>query len=153
MGGLPGGGGPGGGPPDPLCNTPKCQSALASVVTAKKQVITQCAAVETLKGNYIALLVGAIAALLAAIGLLVGAAVSLSFGNILAGVICFVLAAALLLLFAILLANEIVAKQQFDAQLAVLNTDRSSLNSAMNSVRASCPELCWGDLSTPACPD
>lgn len=149
------GGGPGGqgGPPINLCDTPQCQAALAAVVDGKRQIVAQCAIVESVKTTLFILRTLAILMFVLAISLAVAAIGFFMALNILEGIVTAAAAAALFVAFLQFLPKLASTEQQYQTQLAVLNNDRSGFSAAVNDVKKNCSQACWGDLSIPACPD
>lgn len=155
MGGgpLPGGPGGPGGPPMLVCDTPQCQTALADLVVAKRQVIAQCAIVETAKTTLYILGVLAIVMFVIAASLVAAAVGFFLAFNFLEGAATIAAAAALLVAALQFLPKIAAARRLYQTQLTVLNDDRSNFSSVAKEVLKNCPQGCTGDLSIPACPD
>jgi hypothetical protein len=147
---VPGGGG---GPPQTACDTPQCQAALGALATARRQVIAQCAIVESAKTTLFILQALAILMLAIAISLFIAAAGFFSALNILEGLATAAAGAALFATFLLFLPKIAAASRQYQTQLTELNNDRSNFSAVANNVEKDCPQPCWGDLSIPGCPD
>jgi hypothetical protein len=153
---LPGpGDGPGSGPPLPLnCDSTRCQTALAAVVTARNGVLLKCAEVEATKSRRDTFAAIGVALLTLAAALLIGAgaATATVIGIPLAALLFWaaVSVAATAVLFLLIAA---IFEIQYLVQQGELNAERTAFANAASGVMAACPSSCWGDLSLPSCPD
>jgi hypothetical protein len=151
----PMGGGGGGNVPRPIsCDSPQCQSALSAVATDRNRVLSKCAQVEATKGRRDLLAIIAGALLTAGLAALAAAAAATStFFGIPAAIVLLLVAVSLLataLLFAIAASSAAI---QYGIQQAELNSERARFTDDATKVTMSCPSICWGDLTLPACPD